>query len=44
MHWNALHYFGMNKHASIILYYITLHGIKLLYTELDSISLHYAAS
>ena len=26
------------------LYYITLHGIKLLYTELDGISLHYAAS
>ena len=29
----------MNKHSCII-----LHGIKLLYTELDGISLHYAAS
>ena len=39
IHWNALHYFRMNKHSCIILY-----GIKLLYTELDGISLHYAAS
>ena len=29
----------MNKHSCII-----LHGIKLLYTELNGISLHYAAS